>query len=89
EPAFFIGAARSLRGKDRTVCVTLGRRGVIALVGGEAIMIPARAVKAIDTTGAGACFVGALAAQLAGGMPMRDALAYANAAASICVQRMG
>ncbi|HXI04861.1 MAG: ribokinase [Bradyrhizobium sp.] len=89
EPAFFIGAARSLRGKDRTVCVTLGRRGVIALVGGEAIMIPARAVKAIDTTGAGDCFVGALAAQLAGGMPMRDALAYANAAASICVQRMG
>ena len=89
EPAFFIGAARSLRGKDRTICVTLGRRGVIALVGGEAILIPPRTVKAIDTTGAGDCFVGALAAQLAMGKPMRDALTYANAAASICVQRMG
>jgi ribokinase len=89
EAAFFIGAARSLRGKDRTICVTLGRRGVIALVGGEAILIPGRAVKAVDTTGAGDCFVGALSAQLALGKPIREALTYANAAASICVQRMG
>ncbi|MGQ0686236.1 PfkB family carbohydrate kinase, partial [Bradyrhizobium sp.] len=34
-------------------------------------------------------FVGALAAQLAEGKAIRDALKYANAAASICVQRMG
>jgi ribokinase len=46
-------------------------------------------VKAVDTTGAGDCFVGALAAQLANGKAIRDALEYANAAASICVQRMG
>ena len=69
--------------------MTLGKRGVLALIGGEASMIAGRAVKAVDTTGAGDCFVGALAAQLAGGTSIRDALAYANAAASICVQRMG
>jgi ribokinase len=46
-------------------------------------------VKAVDTTGAGECFVGALAAQLANGKAIHDALEYANAAASICVQRMG
>jgi ribokinase len=46
-------------------------------------------VKAVDTTGAGDCFVGALASQLASNKSMRDALTYANAAASICVQRMG
>jgi len=46
-------------------------------------------VEAVDTTGAGDCFVGALAAQLAGGTSIPDALTYANAAASICVQRMG
>ena len=51
--------------------------------------IPGRVVKAVDTTGAGDCFVGALAAQLAGGKTIREALDYANAAASICVQRMG
>ena len=85
-----IEAARSLRiGKDGIVCVTLGRRGVLALVASEPLTVPGRTVKAVDTTGAGDCFVGAVAAQLATGKSIRDALAYANAAASICVQRMG
>jgi ribokinase len=89
-PARFIEAARRLpTGPDKTICVTLGKRGVLALVNGEPSLIAGRAVKAVDTTGAGDCFVGALAAQLAGGKPIRDALEYANAAASICVQRMG
>ena len=74
---------------DKIICVTLGKRGVLALVGGEPSLIAGRAVKAVDTTGAGDCFVGALAAQLANGKAIRDALDYANAAASICVQRMG
>ena len=69
--------------------MTLGKRGVLALVDGEPLIDCRAAVKAVDTTGAGDCFVGALAAQLAGGKSIRDALAYANAAASICVQRMG
>jgi ribokinase len=88
--ARFIEAARSLQaGKDKTICVTLGKRGVLALVDGKPLIVPGRAVKAVDTTGAGDCFVGAVAAQLAGRKSMGDALDYANAAASICVQRMG
>jgi ribokinase len=89
EPARFVEAAKSLQGRDMIVCVTLGKRGVLALIEGQASMIAGRAVKAVDTTGAGDCFVGALASQLAGGAAIRDALTYANAAASICVQRMG
>lgn len=89
ELMYFIEAARPLRGKARSICITLGRRGVLALTGGEASLIPGRKVDALDTTGAGDCFVGALAAQLALEKPMREALTYANAAASICVQRMG
>jgi len=86
----FIEAARSLQvGKDKTVCVTLGKRGVLALIDGQPLVIDGRAVKAVDTTGAGDCFVGAVAAQLAGGKPIHDALHHANMAASICVQRMG
>jgi ribokinase len=86
----FVEASQSLpAAANRTICVTLGKRGVLALIGGEASMIAGRTVKAVDTTGAGDCFVGALAAQLAGGTSLRDALDYANAAASICVQRMG
>jgi len=90
EAARFADAARSLRVRDdQTICVTLGRRGMLALLDDEAMIVPGRDVTAIDTTGAGDCLVGALAARLAQGAPMRDALGYANIAASICVQRMG
>jgi ribokinase len=90
DPARFIEAARAVPAKqDRIICVTLGKRGVLALIDGEASITAGRAVAAVDTTGAGDCFVGAVAAQLAEGKPVRDALGYANAAASICVQRMG
>lgn len=89
DPVRFVEAASVLQGDGRIICVTLGKRGVLALIDGEASLIAGRAVKAIDTTGAGDCFVGALASRLAGGTAIRDAVAYANAAASICVQRMG
>ena len=88
--ARFVDSIRLLRTRsNQTVCVTLGRRGVLAVIDGRPSIVPGRAVKAVDTTGAGDCLVGALAAQLAGGKTIRDALNYANAAASICVQRMG
>jgi ribokinase len=90
EPARILGAARQLQAhRDQTICVTLGKRGVLALAGREELIVPGHVVQAVDTTGAGDCFVGALAARLADGAQVRDALAYANAAASISVQRMG
>ena len=90
EAAKIVGVARQLQAReDQTICVTLGKRGVLALAGREEIAVQGRTVKAIDTTGAGDCFVGALAAQLADAAPLRAALAFANAAASISVQRMG
>lgn len=89
-PARFVDAAKRLQtGAKAIVCVTLGKRGVLALANGEASMIAGREVKAVDTTGAGDCFVGALAAQLTKGAAIRDAITYANVAASISVQRMG
>jgi ribokinase len=90
DTARFIAAAKVLHADGkRIVCVTLGKRGVLALVNGKPLMIEGRPVKAVDTTGAGDCFVGAVAAQLAANKSISDALNYANAAASICVQRMG
>jgi ribokinase len=90
DPARLVEAAHALQARRaQIICITLGKRGVVALVDGEAIIAPGRAVTAVDTTGAGDCFVGALAAQLSQSRSIRDALAYANAAASICVQRMG
>ena len=89
DPARFVEAARSLGGREKIISVTLANRGVLALIDGAPLRISGRAVKAVDTTGAGDCFVGALAAQLASGTTIPYALNYANAAASICVQRMG
>jgi ribokinase len=88
--ARFIDAARSLQSsKDQVICVTLGKRGIVALIDGGRHTDLGRAVKAVDSTGAGDCFVGAVAAVLAEGNPIQSALGYANIAASICVQRMG
>jgi ribokinase len=90
DPARFVEAARRLPANlGRTICVTLGKRGVLALIEGQSLLVPGHQVKAVDTTGAGDCFVGALAAQLASGRTIDEALDYANVAASICVQRMG
>jgi ribokinase len=85
-----VEAARTLLRRDgQSVVVTLGRRGAVAWAQGKALTIPGKAVESRDTTGAGDCFVGAVAAQTALGVPIAQALEYANVAASICVQRMG
>jgi ribokinase len=90
EPARFIEAARALRGaRDMIVCVTLGKRGVVALADGKQLIVEGRVVRAVDTTGAGDCFVGAVAALLADGQSIRSAITYANVAASLCVQQIG
>jgi len=82
--------ARSMQTRDgQSVVVTLGGRGAVAWTQGRARIIPGRSVAPVDTTGAGDCFVGAVAAQTVLGVPMAQALEYANVAASICVQRMG
>ena len=85
-----IDAAGALQAKEgQAVVVTLGRRGMVAVAAGNALAIAGESVKSVDSTGAGDCFVGAVAAQTALGASIADALAYANVAASICVQRMG
>ena len=82
--------ARRLRtSREQILVVTLGANGALALAGDQVIEVPGRQVEAIDTTGAGDCFVGALAARLAGGAALANALHYANLAASLCVQRLG
>jgi ribokinase len=45
--------------------------------------------RVVDTTGAGDCFTAAFAVALLEGKTGADALRFASAAASICVQRKG
>lgn len=82
-------AARALRREGQRLIVTLGGRGVLALDGDDAIRQPARAAEVVDTTGAGDCFCGWLAAGLAEGLTLRTALTRAGAAAALSVGRPG
>ena len=83
-------AARKLMSRpDQTVIVTLGSAGVATVRRDEAFLIEGRKVKAIDTTGAGDCFCGALAAALSSGIELREAVEMANAAAALSVQKNG
>ena len=77
------------RSPQQIIVVTLGPEGVVAIDGDRVIEHPGHAVQAVDTTGAGDCFVGALAARLCAGDRLAEGLAYANKVAAICVQRPG
>lgn len=83
-------AARALRKRGaREVVVTLGERGVFTLDGFGAKHLPAVPVQAVDTSGAGDAFTGALAVFLAEGCPIREAIRRAQHLAAISVTRMG
>lgn len=74
---------------DQTILITLGADGVLGLASGQMIRLPGHPVKPVDTTGAGDCFCGYLAACLASGRSVREAMMLANAAAALAVQRPG
>ncbi|GAA2727669.1 ribokinase [Streptomyces nogalater] len=83
-------AAAALLDLVPEVVVTLGATGCLYLARGtEPLVVPAPRVTAVDSTGAGDTFVGALAVALAEERPVREALTWAAAAAAISVQREG
>ena len=71
------------------VVVTLGGRGAMVCEDGQVTVCPAPPVTVVDTTGAGDCFVGALADALARGRSLPEALHWAVAAASLSTQSLG
>jgi ribokinase len=66
-----------------TVIVTCGARGAIVWRNGRETTVPAFAVDAIDTVAAGDAFCGALAASLAAGASLDDAVRRASAAGAL------
>ncbi len=73
----------------KNVIITLGADGAYVKSESYTGMIPGIVVNAVDTTAAGDVFNGALAVAIAEGKDMRDAVIYANKAASISVTRLG
>jgi ribokinase len=83
-------ACEKLRARGaRAVVATLGARGAVVVTADSATAIPALKAKVVDTTGAGDCFVGALAARMAKGTTPVEAARYAAAAAACSVERLG
>lgn len=91
DDARVLAAARRLQGHGvGTVLVKLGSRGCLLVPrDGEPLRQPAFQVAAVDTTGAGDCFTGAYTVGLVEGLPERERLRLACAAAALCVQGLG
>jgi ribokinase len=86
-----LAAAALARRTSAPVIVTDGARGALLLKrpAGEAIALAAPDVTAVDTTGAGDAFSGALAARVAAGDDIRVATAFAVAAGACAVREAG
>jgi ribokinase len=86
-----IGAARSLvqRTPTLSVVITLGEDGAVIVDANGETFIDAPPVEAVDTTGAGDCFNGVLAAAMHEGLALPDAAARASVAATLSVRVTG
>ncbi len=73
----------------KRVVMTMGSHGVWSATRAQARFYPCNRVRAVDTTGAGDCFLGALAARLSRGYDMDAAIRFAMAASAITVARPG
>lgn len=77
-----LGRLRDAGVRPRSLVMTFGAAGAVCVVGdgtgaGEVVHVPAPAVRAVDTTGAGDAFAGALGRCLARGDSLPDAVRFA------------
>jgi ribokinase len=71
------------------VIVTLGKEGALYSNGEKTVRVPGFPSNVVDTTGAGDTFNGALAHRLIRDTKFSESVAYANAAASLSVEKFG
>ncbi|WKB35342.1 ribokinase [Terrilactibacillus sp. S3-3] len=69
--------------------ITLGERGCAIFQDGIRKIIPGEKVEAVDTTGAGDAFCGALSVQLAKGERLEDACRFANRIGALAATKRG
>lgn len=86
-----LDVARALRRRfvNRAVVVTDGEAGCAVAADGFEGFVAARAVKAVDTTGAGDAFLGGLLAGHCRGLSWQDAARLANACGAACAEKIG
>ncbi len=84
-----LGGIDALTARVATVVETLGGDGIVVHHNGETRSIESLQVQVVDSTGAGDCFCGWFAAELAAGNDVFAAAALANVAAGLSVTRLG
>jgi ribokinase len=82
-------AARLCERGVGTVIITLGEEGALVCDGATAVHFEAFPIEAIDTTGAGDAFNGALAVGLSAGGSLEQVIPLASAAAALTCTRRG
>lgn len=82
-----VDAARSIA--VGSIVVTLGDKGAVAIEGTDVALVAAPTVTAVDTTGAGDSFCGALATGLAQGMTLVESVERSCRAAAFAVTKRG
>jgi len=91
--ATHLGCEPTTAGLHKTLGIdvvqTLGAEGAEAVTVAGTIRTPGQPVAVIDTTGAGDCFTGVLAAALDRGMPLATAMQRANTAAGLSCTKRG
>ncbi|MFD3450973.1 ribokinase [Streptomyces sp. NPDC058691] len=73
----------------RSVVVTLGAGGALAATADGAVHVPSVRVEAVDTTGAGDAFTGALAWRLGAGDDLETAVRFAVRVGAVAVTKAG
>jgi ribokinase len=84
-----IAAGRLAERSGAPVIISLGAEGALVWSEGHAERLPATPVASVDTTGAGDALNGILAARLASGADLREALRWAMAGAALKTTRAG
>lgn len=84
-----IACAAKIHEHAENVALTLGEKGSIVMHGGEAFPVEGVVVDAIDTTGAGDMYAGAMLYGITNGMDWRQAGHLASQAAARIVSQMG
>ena len=84
-----VEVAAAIASLARVVCITRGSKGSLVLEGGAITAVPAPAIRAVDSNGAGDMFAGAFLFAASHGYPHDQAALLANRCAAAVVSQHG